>query len=108
MRGRFSLTTPARLWWPLQMNCLLEPAAIWSPASSDYLVTWYKDAAGGRSAFFPSCEHLQERRSGREGETRFECGLFGELLEETELEQICVNFQPGRDSPMKRAFRGQE
>ena len=64
----------------------------------------------GRQPFgvCPSCAHLKQRRCGREGETRFECGLFGELLEETELEQICVNFQPGRDSPMKRAFRGQE
>ena len=55
-----------------------------------------------------SCAHLEEQRCGREGETSFECGLFGELLEETELEQICINFQPGRDSAMKRAFGGQK
>ena len=33
--------------------------------------------------------------------------FFGELLEETELAQICMNFQPGKGSAMKRAFRGQ-
>ncbi len=55
-----------------------------------------------------SCAHLGEERSGRGGKTRFECSLFGELLEETELSQICINFEPGRDSAMKRAFGGQE
>jgi len=54
-----------------------------------------------------SCAHLEEKRCLREGEPRFECAFFGELLEETELAQICINFQPGKDSAMKRAFRGQ-
>ena len=55
-----------------------------------------------------SCVHLEEERCGPEGKPRFECGLFGELLEETELAQICINFRPGRNSVMKRAFGGQE
>ncbi len=55
-----------------------------------------------------SCAHLEEECCGREGKTRFECGLFGELLQETELSQICINFQPGRDSAMKRVFGGQK
>ncbi len=37
---------------------------------------------------------------------RFECAFFGELLEESELAQICINFEPGKDSAMKRALSG--
>ncbi|MCH7682158.1 MAG: MarR family transcriptional regulator [Gemmatimonadetes bacterium] len=54
-----------------------------------------------------SCAHLEVAGWRREGEPRFKCAFFGELLEETELAQICINFQPGKDSAMKRAFRGQ-
>ncbi len=54
-----------------------------------------------------SCAHLEEERCGPEGKPRFKCAFFGELLEETELAQICINFQPGKVSAMKRAFRGQ-
>ncbi len=53
-----------------------------------------------------SCVHLEEERCGPEGKPRFECGLFGELLEETELTQTCSNFQPGKNSAMKPAFNG--
>ena len=52
-----------------------------------------------------SCVHLESERR-REGKPCFECAFFGEPLEETELAQICVNFQPGRGSAMKRAFSG--
>ena len=54
-----------------------------------------------------SCTHLEEERCGPEGKPRFKCAFFGALLEETELAQICINFQPGRNSAMKRAFGGQ-
>ncbi len=54
-----------------------------------------------------SCAHLEVEGWRREGEPRFKCACFGELLEESELAQICINFQPGKDSAMKRAFRGQ-
>ncbi len=50
-----------------------------------------------------SCAHLGAERCWR-GQPRLECAFFGELLEETELDQICINFQPGRGSAMKRAF----
>ncbi len=53
-----------------------------------------------------SCAHLETERCWREGKPGFECAFFGELLEETELSQICINFQPGKDSAMKRAFSG--
>ena len=53
-----------------------------------------------------SCAHLEAEDCGPEGSPRFGCGFFGELLEETELGQICINFQPGKDSAMKRAFSG--
>ncbi len=52
-----------------------------------------------------SCAHL-EVAGCREGKPRFECACFGELLEENELGQICINFEPGKDSAMKRAFSG--
>ncbi len=54
-----------------------------------------------------SCAHLEAESCLRDGEPRLECGYFGELLEETELAQICINFQPGKESAMKRAFRCQ-
>ena len=53
-----------------------------------------------------SCAHLAAEGCCREGKPGFECAFFGEPLEETELEQICINFQPGKDSAMKRAFSG--
>lgn len=51
-----------------------------------------------------SCAHLEVAGCRREGKPRFECACFGELLEESELAQICINFEPGKDSAMKRAF----
>ena len=53
-----------------------------------------------------SCAHLETEHCWQEGKPRFECAFFGELLEETELTQICINFQPGKGSAMKRAFSG--
>ena len=50
------------------------------------------------------CTHLEEERCQQEGMTRFECTFFGELLEEAELEQICINFQPSEKSVMRRAY----
>jgi DNA-binding MarR family transcriptional regulator len=47
-----------------------------------------------------SCTHLDRERSRRKGIARFECTLFGELLQEEELEKICINFRPKAKSAM--------
>jgi hypothetical protein len=39
-----------------------------------------------------------------EGKPSYECGFFNEPLVEAELDQVCVNFEPGRNSAMKRIF----
>ena len=49
-----------------------------------------------------SCVHLEAGHCWPEGTPRFECAVFGELLDETELKQICINFEPGKDSAMTR------
>ena len=54
-----------------------------------------------------SCAHLEAEPCVGEGEPHFECTYFDELLEETELAQICANFEPGKNSAMKCAFSGQ-
>ncbi len=46
-----------------------------------------------------SCEHLEG-----EGKPPYRCGCLGEPLAEAELQQLCINFAPGRNSAMKRAF----
>ena len=51
-----------------------------------------------------SCAHLEVEPCGQQGKPRFGCAFFGELLEETELGQICINFRPGKNSAMKRTF----
>ena len=49
-----------------------------------------------------SCSHLEEEPGQQQGTTRFECTHFGELLEGSELQQICVNFQPSGKSAVRR------
>ena len=49
------------------------------------------------------CKHLDEERCHRDGMSSFGCTFFGELLEEAELERICVNFQPNERSAVRRA-----
>ena len=51
------------------------------------------------------CTHLESERGQPEGITRFECTVFGELLEDAELEQICINFQPSEKSAVRRAYK---
>jgi hypothetical protein len=36
----------------------------------------------------------------------YECWLMRQRLEAAELGEICVNFEPGKASAMKRAFGG--
>jgi DNA-binding MarR family transcriptional regulator len=51
-----------------------------------------------------SCSHLEIPTCWREGETQPACAFFAEPLEATELELICVNFQPREKSAMRRAY----
>ena len=52
----------------------------------------------------PSCVYLRGDGSFVEGKPPYECGFFDEPLVEAELDQVCVNFEPGRNSAMKRIF----
>lgn len=51
-----------------------------------------------------SCEHLEGDGCCREGKPPYQCGFVGEPLMEAELQQLCINFAPGRNSAMKRTF----
>jgi DNA-binding MarR family transcriptional regulator len=51
-----------------------------------------------------SCEHLQGDGCCREGMPAYQCGFVGEPLADAELQQLCINFEPGRNSAMKRTF----
>ena len=52
----------------------------------------------------PSCLYLRGDGSCVEGRPPYECGFLDEPLEEAELDLVCVNFEPGRNSAMRRAF----
>jgi DNA-binding MarR family transcriptional regulator len=52
-----------------------------------------------------SCEHLEGDGRCRGGEPPYQCGFLGVPLAETELQQLCINFAPGRNSAMKGTFR---
>ncbi len=52
----------------------------------------------------PSCMHLRGDGSCVEGRSPYECGFHEVPLEEAELDRVCVNFEPGRNSAMKRTF----
>ena len=51
-----------------------------------------------------SCEHLEGDGCCRDGKPPYRCGCVGEPLAEAELQQLCINFAPGRNSAMKRTF----
>jgi DNA-binding MarR family transcriptional regulator len=50
-----------------------------------------------------SCEHLKGDGCCREGKPPYECGFLDEPLDEAELEQLCINYEPGKASAMKHA-----
>ncbi len=52
----------------------------------------------------PSCLYLRGDGSCAEGKPPYECGFFNEPLVEAELDRLCVNFEPGRKSAMKRTY----
>ncbi len=60
---------------------------------------------GGKRQFgdCASCAHLEEERSARGEAGNCECTFFGELLEDVELDKICVNFQPGGSPVVRRS-----
>ncbi len=51
-----------------------------------------------------SCLFLRGDGSCATDRPPYECGVLDEPLEEAELDQVCVNFEPGRNSAMKRTF----
>jgi DNA-binding MarR family transcriptional regulator len=51
-----------------------------------------------------SCKYLEGDGCCREGEPPYHCVLLGEPLTEAALQQLCINFVPGRNSVMKRTF----
>ncbi len=51
-----------------------------------------------------SCENLEGDGRRRKGQPPYECSFAGVPLAETELQQLCINFTPGRNSAMKRTY----
>jgi DNA-binding MarR family transcriptional regulator len=52
----------------------------------------------------PTCKHLISEGSCPQDQPPYMCGLVGEPLAERELAEICVNFEPGRTSAMRRTL----
>ena len=52
----------------------------------------------------PSCLYLRGEGFCVKGRPLYECEYVNEPLEEAELDQVCVNFEPGRNSAMKRTL----
>ena len=50
----------------------------------------------------PSCLYLRGDGACVEGRPAYECGFLDAPLEEAELDQICVSFEPRQNSAMKR------
>jgi DNA-binding MarR family transcriptional regulator len=84
----------------------LSPTARMSLESALERMVRYVAQEHGRCPFgmCPSCLHLRGDGSCVEGRPPYECGFLDEPLEEAELDQVCVNFEPGRNSAMKRTF----
>jgi DNA-binding MarR family transcriptional regulator len=51
-----------------------------------------------------ACHYLQDEPCCMESGAHF-CGFVGERLEQSELAKLCINFEPGNDSAMKRTLR---
>ena len=52
----------------------------------------------------PSCAHLECEHGCMQDRPSYECGLMRQPLEPAELGEICVSYEPGKASAMKRAF----
>ncbi len=52
----------------------------------------------------PFCGHLDECVNRKDEVIEYFCRLENEPLEPSEIEQICINFEPGAGSAMKRSF----
>lgn len=53
-----------------------------------------------------SCEHLLGDGCCQEGQPPYECFFYDEPLAAAELELLCINYEPGKASAMKRTFKG--
>ena len=53
-----------------------------------------------------SCDHLGGDGCCQEEEPSYECLFLSEPLSKTELEQLCINYEPSKASAMKRTFGG--
>ena len=52
----------------------------------------------------PSCLHLEECIFHEDYVADYFCRVEGRPIEESKLEDICINFEPGAGTPMKRTF----
>ena len=52
----------------------------------------------------PFCGHLDECVNRKDEVIEYFCRLENEPLEPSEIEEICINFEPGAGSAMKRSF----
>ena len=53
-----------------------------------------------------SCNHLESDGCSREGQTPHACGFTSEPLRLEELEEVCINFVPGKPMTMKGSVTG--
>jgi DNA-binding MarR family transcriptional regulator len=91
---------------------LVQAAGALSPGDRDHLANALERMLGhvarerGKRPFgnCTTCEHLEGDGCCRDGKPPYECGYVGEALTEAELQQLCINFTPGRHSAMKRTF----
>lgn len=51
-----------------------------------------------------SCEHLEREGCFRDGVSLYRCGWIGQPVAQADLQQLCINFAPGRNSAMKCTF----
>ncbi len=53
-----------------------------------------------------SCQHLEGEDRRQESKQRCRCGFNGAPLNEAELDQLCINFAPGKASPPREGDSG--
>jgi DNA-binding MarR family transcriptional regulator len=53
-----------------------------------------------------SCEHLEGDDCGREGQAPYACGFVGEPLLLKELDDLCINFVPGKPMTVTGSVTG--
>jgi len=53
-----------------------------------------------------SCKHLEGDGCCREGQAPYACGFIGEPLLPEDLDELCINFAPGKPMAMKGSVTG--